>query len=481
MLLLISFATVLSSFRPGRICDNVSTTELAEHMLRGKHLRLGEVSWPPYGILNSSAPQGYSGFDIDLINAVADELGFTYEVVNFIRRTNESWFDVMVRATAQTDMMLSWWTDTPERRSSLNLLLGHVDNSQVLVVQTRMASTFWEHLWHDGARFLQPFSYGLWTALVFLLFLSGVVDYLFERHKSDAKFSESIHEAFAGALYGGFHMPQSKVSAIYQIFLAFIMLIAVSAYTANMAAALTVRHTDLATVESVADLVDRKLPVCVYASWQQSTFERLFPNLLRFKTAGGSTSQQLIHSLRNRHCSAISTAHTAFDTFSMDPANCDLAMRQTLVVSTAGWVTNRQSFCVQLAVEWTLSQLIRSGFVQELTLHYLPRASCEGPDTATSNDGDRQLTVIDFSGLFALWLVITLFLIVASIVGKRLHLEQKATAMVISFNDSSQKLLASLPSSPRRAQLAPVISTEPSNASLVGVGAQLSDTVLNSS
>lgn len=47
----------------------------------------------------------------------------------------------------------------------------------------------------------------------------------------------------AGVLWGGFQEPRSTLSAIYQVALAFVILIAVSAYTAELASFMTSQVT----------------------------------------------------------------------------------------------------------------------------------------------------------------------------------------------------------------------------------------------
>ena len=47
--------------------------------LRGKHLRVGDVEWPPYFQRNADN-SSWEGFDVDLLDLVAQRLNFTYEL-----------------------------------------------------------------------------------------------------------------------------------------------------------------------------------------------------------------------------------------------------------------------------------------------------------------------------------------------------------------------------------------------------------------
>ena len=69
-----------SSFDPEAICAGFDKTSPAAEHLRGKHLRVLEMESPPYAYKNSSAPYGWRGFDIDLLEEIAALLGFTFEI-----------------------------------------------------------------------------------------------------------------------------------------------------------------------------------------------------------------------------------------------------------------------------------------------------------------------------------------------------------------------------------------------------------------
>lgn len=65
--------------------------------------------------------------------------------------------------------------------------------------------------------------------------------------------SASLFEYTAGFLWGGYAEPLSKMSALYQLIIGFFMLIVVSSYTANLAAAITTSQVPFQIVNSVYD------------------------------------------------------------------------------------------------------------------------------------------------------------------------------------------------------------------------------------
>jgi polar amino acid transport system substrate-binding protein len=92
-----------------------------------------EVPYPPFEVEDSSAPSGYSGFDIDLAQAIAADLGLELVVV-------DSGFDAIqggaAYASGTCDMGASAITITEERQANLDFSDGYYDSLQSLLVAT---------------------------------------------------------------------------------------------------------------------------------------------------------------------------------------------------------------------------------------------------------------------------------------------------------------------------------------------------------
>lgn len=90
-----------------------------------------EVPYPPFEIEDNSAPSGYSGFDIDLVQAIADSLGLELMVQDVS-------FDGIQSGTAyasgQCDMGASAITITEERQANLDFSDPYYDSLQSLLV-----------------------------------------------------------------------------------------------------------------------------------------------------------------------------------------------------------------------------------------------------------------------------------------------------------------------------------------------------------
>ena len=92
-----------------------------------------DIPYPPFEFEDADAPSGYSGFDIDLVQAMADNLGLELEVL-------EVGFDGLqsgaTLAAGQCDLAASAMTITPERAENLNFSDPYYDAAQSLIVQT---------------------------------------------------------------------------------------------------------------------------------------------------------------------------------------------------------------------------------------------------------------------------------------------------------------------------------------------------------
>lgn len=90
-----------------------------------------DIPYPPFEFEDASAPSGYSGFDIDLVQEIADRLDLELEVL-------EVGFDGLqsgaTLAAGQCDLAASAMTITEERAENLNFSDPYYDSLQSLVV-----------------------------------------------------------------------------------------------------------------------------------------------------------------------------------------------------------------------------------------------------------------------------------------------------------------------------------------------------------
>lgn len=90
-----------------------------------------DVPFPPFQVIDESTPSGYGGFDIDLMQAIADNLDLEMSVL-------EVGFDGIQSGTAlaagQCDIAASAMTITEERAENLEFSAPYFDATQSLIV-----------------------------------------------------------------------------------------------------------------------------------------------------------------------------------------------------------------------------------------------------------------------------------------------------------------------------------------------------------
>ena len=96
-----------ANFVLGAVCAGTATRTAPISMLRGRHLRIGEVDYPPFASKDPTAPYGWRGYDIDLISSLGAQLGFTYEIFEIPVGTNETWGAILMRVHDQFDLVLN--------------------------------------------------------------------------------------------------------------------------------------------------------------------------------------------------------------------------------------------------------------------------------------------------------------------------------------------------------------------------------------
>lgn len=369
----------------GQVCAGATTGTSALELLRGRHLLIDEMPWAPFATIDPSHPLGWSGFDIELLQMLAGTLGFTYEIQDMgAPEGNESYTDLLFRRASNTDLIMSYWVHTVDRMATVAPLLGHVDYSGVLTSHPRPADSvkFRERF----STFFHPFEPSLWAALIAMVMVAGFTDWMLERN-AGGSLADSLYEAWAGALWGGFEYPKSRTSAIYQITLSFIMLIVVSAYTANLAAFLTIERASSLQIVSIASLEDFDMPACTKESDpNNAVYARLHPGL-GFKHY--DTPSDGAEMLVNGTCAAIIAPAVQVTNALRQPRNCQMQVMQTVLRSSAGWVTNRESWCVSAAMNAAMQQLVLDGAIEDLFRKYLPPAQCD--KLAEEESGGRRL------------------------------------------------------------------------------------------
>ena len=97
-----------------------------------------DVPYPPFEDFDKSAPTGFKGFDVDIVEAIAKQLDLKVEI-------KDSSFDALQSGLAlnsnQCDMAASAMTITPEREQRIGFSDGYYSSEQSLLVPSDSSIT----------------------------------------------------------------------------------------------------------------------------------------------------------------------------------------------------------------------------------------------------------------------------------------------------------------------------------------------------
>jgi len=259
--------------------------------------------------------------------------------------TGKDWTDLLVWETDVYDISINWWLHTPERVAlGATFPKGWYDASIIIVgaregnEQARFAPFNW----------LEPFTNGVWLMMIVTLVISGFIFfYLDDYDKSEMSSSireinednpsyqrESVISSIARlGTTGLLEKRESVSSSIHKSFivftghmdleagsfsgqlvafsLSFFAMLMLSAYTANLATSLVVTSIPGSTINSVDDIVDLRLTMCVMGN---SGFEEA----IRQDYKGAilvrkSTDKDIIDGLNNGDCDYAITSRTYWE------------------------------------------------------------------------------------------------------------------------------------------------------------------------
>lgn len=237
-------ATLVNGLDSGSgVCDGLSVHNKSSNLVRGSHLVICEVHYPPFAISPSRRDEGYEipagapekdgwvGMDMVMFEEFAGQLGFTYEVqLREKIAADTNWTSTLFRISGTgCDIVGGFWTHTPLRREGLLFMSGHVDYSSVLIVRanTEDDAPLEQKLW----TFLMPFDGYAWLALLAMTIVTGFVMFALEStaDATIARAKDALYQSAASTLWGGFAEPKTAVAVPYQVVNGFIVLILVSA------------------------------------------------------------------------------------------------------------------------------------------------------------------------------------------------------------------------------------------------------------
>lgn len=189
------------------------------------------------------------------------------------------------------------------------------------------------------------------VGVILMIVFSGVIDYLLEHKSAGAGvyLGSSIYEYMAGTLWGGFEHPRTRASAVYQVVIAFIILIFISscvlhplafahlvalpspsvaclmllADTANLAAYMTEQSQARFAVTSFDDIQAKGVTMCTFETNPSLTqLHALYPMATYLVLERENILDELMS--RNGLCSAAFLPMISYMRFRMEPKACEV-------------------------------------------------------------------------------------------------------------------------------------------------------------
>ncbi|CAG9465213.1 unnamed protein product [Pedinophyceae sp. YPF-701] len=216
-------------------------------------------------------------------------------------------------------------------------------------------------------------------------------------------------------------MPVAWAARVQNVVWCFLVLLTISAYTANLATFLIVRSQPESSINGIGDLLGRRIPTCVQFDTGLGEFvSSKYPSLnsVRSRWSDG------IDNVEANRCTAIIMALYDAQLALTSGAGCSLAVQgQPLVDLGGAWAYSPSSEAgcgpqVMVVMDSLLAQLSEEGVMAELWEPYVQRqcaADLESEGASASNK--VTLSLDGFSGPFLVYGCATFLLICCSIIG----------------------------------------------------------------
>ncbi|XP_067408628.1 glutamate receptor ionotropic, delta-1 isoform X4 [Emydura macquarii macquarii] len=229
--------------------------------LQGLTLKVVTVLEEPFVMVAENIlgqPKRYKGFSIDVLDALAKNLGFKYEIYQAPdgkyghQLHNSSWNGMIGELiNKRADLAISAITITPERESVVDFSKRYMDYSVGILIKKPEEKI-------NIFSLFAPFDFAVWACIAAAIPVVGVLIFVLNRIQAvraqnssqpSSSASSTLHSAI-WIVYGAF-VQQGGESAINSVAMRIVMgswwlftLIVCSSYTANLAAFLTVSRMD---------------------------------------------------------------------------------------------------------------------------------------------------------------------------------------------------------------------------------------------
>lgn len=375
-----------------------------------------------------------------------------------------------------SDVFGSYWTDTSSRRQIGALFSAHfIDTTRVIV--TFQDSVIEQEFVDRIFTFLKPFRAEMWVAIAVGCIISGIATHWLElstmagqgkRYRKALKDAKGVRwKTFIPYLFRSFgHFANSGhtlyahtvAGKLHNVVWAFLVLIILAAYLANLASFLAVQDKLAPTYQNINAILLAKATLCVDPLDDiANEYLTSYPNLKRYPLNpswmpenGKKRYEGLLQLMRGGTCVAMVVRENQFAALEMDDKNCDLRKRDPLSPPIGGGFAFPPDKCgpLMLAVfDSILVGMQANGTIDAYWKQSIPPSLCPSPPAFFTEASGTALKVEKFAGLFLLYLSFVIIAIGLRILRKvclraekkvlsRLSKIENETAMV-EFGDTN--------------------------------------------
>ncbi|XP_057212985.1 glutamate receptor ionotropic, delta-2 isoform X2 [Triplophysa rosa] len=256
----------LATWDPVHGLNGTLTDRKLENNMRGVVLRVVTVLEEPFVMVSENVlgkPKKYQGFSIDVLDALANYLGFKYEIYVApdhkygSQQADGTWNGLMGELVfKRADVGLSALTITPERESVVDFTTRYMDYSVGVLLRKAERTV-------DMFACLAPFDLSLWACIAGTVLLVGTLVYLLNwlnpprlpmGSVSSTTLYNSMWFVYGSFVQQGGEVPYTTLATRMMMGVWWLFaLIVISSYTANLAAFLTISRIEN-SIQSLQDL-----------------------------------------------------------------------------------------------------------------------------------------------------------------------------------------------------------------------------------
>jgi ABC-type amino acid transport substrate-binding protein len=265
-------------------------------------LQVATKAFAPFVMLKEDE---YSGFSIDLWDAIAKQLNIEYEFIN-VETVGEL---IQIVSEKKADVGIAGISMTAKREEKIDFSYSFFRAGLQIMILNKSDPSLSSNMLNLGTIILHPKQAQPLIILLMVLFVLGNIIWFFERHHNpnfSPKYLRGIWDGFWWAAvtvttvgYGD-KTPKRFVGQFFGVLAVLIGCVFFASFTAAITAKLTVQHLHH-SIEGIADLIDKRV-----ATVESSTAYYYLRNKLEFKKVVkyGDISQAY-EALKNKQVKAI--------------------------------------------------------------------------------------------------------------------------------------------------------------------------------